>query len=163
MLEIVRKYEALWKLRQPGAEYSRSALRAVSAEFPGALRELDVLSECQLRARLSHAQAVCAGSPAEAWLEWLLAYHCEMRLALTVQRHIGRERVRARGEPEQVLRRLAEQGVKCSSERLRSLLNPPSGKLNQVVFSWVAARFGVSTEEVESTLFPRPQHRAEPA
>ncbi|HET9953747.1 MAG TPA: hypothetical protein VFQ61_04570 [Polyangiaceae bacterium] len=163
--ELARKYEALWSLRQAGSGFDKASVRAISAEFPGSLRELDVLPDEQLMARRAHARAACQGEAPEAWLIWLLAYHSEMRVVLEVQRRIGelRSSRKALGmsvQPKPMIEQLMldplfEQGFAYTPEQLHSLLCPPGGRLNNVVFGWLAERFGVDAERLEQTLFPR--------
>src|SRR5436305_1862365 len=64
----------------------RSAFRALAAEFPGSLRELDVTSAVALQARCAAIEAALAGGPEEPWMEVAAAYHRTLREALAVKR-----------------------------------------------------------------------------
>jgi hypothetical protein len=72
-----------------GAPATREELRALAAEFPGCLRELDTLGPGELARRATTAAAAAAGGAREPWMDWIAAYHTMMADALAA---------RARGE-----------------------------------------------------------------
>jgi hypothetical protein len=90
---LARKYRALVALRarrdEGGAPATRDELRALAAEFPGCLRELDTLGPGELARRAAAAAAAAAGAAREPWMDWIAAYHATMTDALAA---------RARGE-----------------------------------------------------------------
>jgi hypothetical protein len=139
---------------------SRAQLRALAAEFPGALRELDSLPSAEL-ARRHEACARAAGGTAadeddaaadegdaaadegdaaadegDAWIEWMARYHELMRAALAVRR----------GEP------VAD--VTIAPELLQAFVRPPGGRLNAAVFAALAEELGVPARALAATLFP---------
>jgi hypothetical protein len=90
---LARKYGALAELRARrdggGAPATRDELRALAAEFPGCLRELDTLGPDELARRAVAVAAAAAGAVREPWMDWIAAYHELMTEALGA---------RARGE-----------------------------------------------------------------
>jgi len=67
--------EGLGRFAGEAAERRRERMRAVAGRFPGALRELDVLTAAQLRHRREVVQAVRAGAPSPRWLEATALLH----------------------------------------------------------------------------------------
>jgi hypothetical protein len=132
---LARKYRALVALRARrdggGAAATRDELRALAAEFPGCLRELDTLGPAELERRAAACTAADAGGgrvpPDEPWMAWIAAYHALMRDALA-ERAGGRQ---SRGS---------------------STESP--GRLNVVVLRELGARFGVPPATIAATLFP---------
>jgi hypothetical protein len=90
---LARKYRALVALRDRrdggGAPATRDELRALAAEFPGCLRELDTLGPSELARRATAVAAAASGGPCEPWMHWIASYHALMNEALAA---------RARGE-----------------------------------------------------------------
>jgi hypothetical protein len=90
---LARKYHALAALRArrdgDGPAATRAELRALAAEFPGCLRELDTLGATELARR----ERLCAAGAHEPWMDWIAAYHARVRAALAAR--AGGTRVRA--------------------------------------------------------------------
>ncbi|HEY8926319.1 MAG TPA: hypothetical protein VIU64_18185, partial [Polyangia bacterium] len=97
---LLRKYQVLARWRRakdrahaPGRRADappeedaaeREPMRALAAEFPGALRELDRLGAAELDRRvevLSRGEA-----EDEEWIPWILAYHRELGRILAEKR-----------------------------------------------------------------------------
>lgn len=90
LAELGEKYRTLlaWRAQKQrdGSEPERAAFRALARRFPGALRELEVLSSETLERRALELEA-CARGEREAAL-WMLAiesFHRWMRVALRVK------------------------------------------------------------------------------
>jgi hypothetical protein len=105
----------------------RSAMRALAEEFPGALRELDLLGLPELERRVSVLARAEADEP---WIAWILCYHELMRAELARKLAAARGRIRDGAEPER------------------------GRKLSVAVLQDVALRFGVPAAQVAATLFP---------
>jgi hypothetical protein len=138
---LARKYAALVELRARrdtgGDPRGGGHLRALAAEFPGCLRELDTLGlpELERRARVA-AAASADGRAAEPWLAWIGAYHELMRDALA-------------------LRDPARAGtVAVDAAFAEAVRAPPHGRVGVVVLRALAARFGVPAATIASALFP---------
>ena len=90
--DLVRKYDALLRLRAtlttPLSPDDRDALRALAAEFPSALRELDGLDTATLAARRDAA----GSAEPPPWVDWMCRYHARMRDELVRRREGDRER-----------------------------------------------------------------------
>jgi hypothetical protein len=160
---LLRKYRLLCRWRrgkdqsfEPGAEISevsaapedglasRAAMRALAEEFPGALRELDLLGLPELERRVVVlARAEASDEPEEPWIAWILSYHDVMRGEL------AKRLAAARG---------AGGNVSATSEVIGALqgdlARPPGGKLSLAVLREVARRFGVPSARIAATLFP---------
>jgi len=138
---LARKYESLaaWRGGRDGAgpAATRDALRALAAEFPGCLRELDTLGAVEL-ARRAAACAGAADDPGalEPWMAWVDGYHALIRRALAARE------ARARGE--------APGGDAFEA----AVLAPPGGRMGVVVMRVLAVRFGVPAATIAAALFP---------
>jgi hypothetical protein len=141
LLALARKYERLAALRArrdgEGTPATRDELRALAAEFPGCLRELDTLGPAELARRTTVCAAVVAGAPPEPWMDWIDGYHALMRRALEARI------ARARGQAPDV-----------EDEFAQAVLSPPGGRMGVVILRTLAARFGVPAATIAVTLFP---------
>jgi len=140
-LALARKYERLAALRArrdgEGTPATRDELRALAAEFPGCLRELDTLGSDELARRTSVCAAVVAGAPPEPWMDWIDGYHTLMRRALEARG------ARARGEAPSV-----------EDEFAQARDRDGGGRMGVVILRTLAARFGVPAATIAITLFP---------
>ena len=160
ILALLRKYRLLAEWRRvrdggPGASPDRAALRALSVEFPGALRELDVLGLPEILRRLDLLGDVSRAS--EPWPAWILAYHRLMRAALAAKRAAGRTRRLSEAALSEVLAAAnAEvEGDLVDEAFARAAARPASGRMAIVVLRTLGRHFGVPAEELATTLFPR--------
>lgn len=179
------KYQRLHALRQRREEAEAQGLTGFSAEegrerrraftrlareFPGALRELEVLSAGQLRERLlqveeaAHLVEVRVLPP---WMALVLDYHRSLRQALGVKRWLARRMRGDRRLEEQVveafrlrnlrLRRLGLASPELEGEALRAHLElhlrPPEGRLLSLVWTELAARHGEAPSTLEARIF----------
>ena len=137
---LARKYERLvsWRERRDGGgpAATRDELRALAAEFPGCLRELDTLGAAELGRRAA-ACATAADDPvaAEPWMAWIDGYHALVRRALAAREARGR-------------------GEASGGDFESAVLAPPGGRMSVVVMRALAARFGVPAATVAAALFP---------
>jgi hypothetical protein len=157
---LARKYQALVDLRQRrnagGDAAGGGVLRALAAEFPGCLRELDTLGLPELQRRAGAcAQAVASDKPPEdsdRWMAWIDAYHALMRGALRVRD----ERIRRSGidPPELVVAATAAAGTPLDEDFVEAVLSPPGGRIGVVVLRALAVRFGTPAATIAAALFP---------
>jgi hypothetical protein len=145
---LARKYAALVTLRRRrddgGDPAGGGALRALAAEFPGCLRELDTLGLPELGRR---ANACSDDAAHEPWMDWIAGYHALMRAAFAVRAEAG--------TPEELVARASRAaGVSLDEAFVASALAPPHGRVGVVVLRALAARFGVPAPEIASALFP---------
>ncbi len=133
---LARKYDRLVQLRSrrdaDGPPASREELRALAAEFPGSLRELDTLGDAELRRRAAACAAAAAGATPEPWMPWIDRFHQLMRQALAAR----------------------AKGGQGESDFERAALSPPEGRMLPLVLAEVAREFGHPAEGVRATLFP---------
>jgi hypothetical protein len=137
---LARKYAALVELRRRrdagGDPAGGGVLRALAAEFPGCLRELDTLGPAELERRAWALEAAVAGGPPEPWMAWIDGYHALMRDALAVR------------DP----RRAAL--VEVDPAFAADVRSPPEGRMSVVVLRALAVRFSVPAATIAATLFP---------
>jgi hypothetical protein len=155
---LLRKYRLLADWRRvrdggPGTAPDRAALRALSLEFPGALRELDVLGLTELLRRLD---LLAAGSDEEPWPSWILAYHRLMRAALAAKRAAGRARRLSAAALSEVLAAAdaAAGGALVDEAFARAAAQPAGGRIGVVVLQTLGRHFGVPAQRISATLFP---------
>jgi hypothetical protein len=155
---LARKYRALVDLRQRrdagGDAAGGGTLRALAAEFPGCLRELDTLGlpELQRRADLCARAAEARPEPEDPWMAWIAAYHALMRGALRVRD----ERIRAPGIDTAALAVAATAGAGTPLDVafVEAVLSPPAGRIGIVVLRALAVRFDVPAATIAAALFP---------
>ena len=139
---LARKYATLVELRRRrdggGDASGGGALRALAAEFPGCLRELDTLGlpELERRARVTAAAGADAAR-AEPWIAWIAGYHELMRAALALR------------DPA---RRADAPADPAFAAAVRA---PPHGRIGVVVLRALAARFDVPAATISAALFPK--------
>lgn len=151
LADLARKYGELLGLRHGRVAFDVVALRRLSSEFPGALRELDALPLAELELRLGKVERAGQETWAlEPWIEWMLAYHDTMRLALDVRARLLGQR---QPSPTQVEATLGALGGRCDAAFVHAVMNPPRGRLNVLVFAQLGARFGRAPHEIEGRLF----------
>ena len=154
LLGLSRKYRALSALRE-SALASKTTLRSLAQEFPGALRELDILPPAALEQRIHAVSQAERGGPAEPWIVWMLAYHARMRLALAAKQRL---RGAGPGDVERIAAVAAalalEFGEQADPTFVARVSAPPGGRLNRLVFELLEQEFGRPRTELENTLFP---------
>jgi hypothetical protein len=143
---LARKYRAMLELRHAGApdetREDRARLRALAAEFPGALRELDTLPTEEIEGRARALEAAAAGSAAEPWMAWMADFHELLRTALVLKA------AHARGLPRPTTDVSVDESFAAACER------PPHGRLLPIVFARLAAHYQVSETVISTALFP---------
>jgi hypothetical protein len=151
---LARKYRALLALRaahaRDGAVAGVAEMRALAAEFPGALRELDTLPVDELRARVGALDAAAAGAPVEPWMAAMAGYHALMRAALAIRRAGGD--AAATGAAVDALREAT--GIALDGGDLAAIARPPRGRLGVYVFARLGATLGRAPDELWQSLFP---------
>jgi hypothetical protein len=168
---LLEKYAEIRRLRSlgvvdaaaPGAAgRPTEALRALAARFPGALRELDLLSPEEVSERERRLHAALSAGRADVVVSVVVSYHGLLRSALCVRSLLRRVPESASdGELQAALhpryrRGPAEPPLELfTGASLRSLRRPPGGRLNPWVFGAVGAGHGISGANAESIVFPR--------
>lgn len=140
---LARKYGRLVELRSRrdggGVPAARDELRALAAEFPGSLRELDTLGDAELRRRAGACAAAVSGGDAEPWMAWIDRFHQLMRRALAAR----------------------ASGGDGDDDFERAVLSPPEGRMLPLVLAEVSREFDCPADQVAATLFPSRRPRRE--
>lgn len=142
-------------MRDGSTPFDAERLRELSREFPGALRELDALPFGALGERRSLAdESARRGVALAPFIDWMCTYHATMRLALGVRACLRGERApRAPVIRDIVAAFASELDGACDAAFVEAVAQPPEGRLNVLVFSRLAARFGLPPDALERTLF----------
>jgi len=138
---LARKYARLsaWRDRRDaaGLPATRDELRALAAEFPGCLRELDTLGAAELGRRAAACAAAAAdATAAEPWMAWIDGYHALVRRAFAARE------ARAGAAPP------------ADDPFEQAVLAPPGGRMGVVVMRALAERFGVPASAIAAALLP---------
>lgn len=157
---LARKYATLRALREAralgGDVAPPDVLRALAAEFPGALRELDVLDGDTLTARAEGtARALEDPARVEPWMRWMVAFHRTLAAALALRRAMGTRREAAAARALSLCARATEVAHHPMGEDfVRAVAAPEGGRLVGVVYAHLAARFAVDEATLRGVLFP---------
>jgi hypothetical protein len=142
----------------------RRALRDLAREFPGALRELDLLGLPELSRRVAQLERLERHSSGgdtvehqadERWMDWILAYHELMRTALLIKRSSITAQDISQGvlTPAPIAARTILDPP-LDDSFVAAVMRPPGGRLTIVVLATLASRFETPVAEVSRTLFP---------
>jgi hypothetical protein len=142
---------------ESGVEGVRARMVALAAQFPGALREIDVLELVEIRRRIASLDAVVAGASAEPWMEAMVLFHELARGALSAKRWLkGRRVVTPEMEAAYVLEAptlgLAGEALHWTTE-LAAVACPPEGRVSRLVCSRVARTLGLTEVDVREMVF----------
>jgi hypothetical protein len=150
---LARKYQVLTALREareaavaqgltefPDDEKlpRREAMKALAAEFPGSLRELDESTAGELRDR---REALARGERSP-WMDAAVLFHWALREALQLRR--GSLREPSYWQAPFVTRELRAQ-----------VLAPPTGRVLDVVWTAVAIELGLTPRAAELLVYPK--------
>jgi hypothetical protein len=180
---LAAKYEALVRLRrrrealvaqgQVGFDEREGPvrlgeMRALAAQFPGALRELEVHEATALERRAQVVRAAQRGEAAvPGWVELVVELHETLRAGLRVKRWLAETRAAQPFDATTAARCAAAVGPDAAGtagaaarghwpiepSTLVALHRPPGGRLMPFVIARVAARLGVSPHDVEVAIF----------
>lgn len=154
------KYQTLGDLRRARARGEplppREVFKALAAEFPGCLNELDTLPLDDIDARAAALTCAAEGGPKEDWMAWLWSYHDLLRVALRIKSRVARGPLLDAARAEKLAR---DEGAQASApvdaDFVRSVAAPPRGRINALVFDRLSARYGASAAAIKLALFPR--------
>lgn len=159
---LIEKYSLMLRMRERDLAGDvpdpRAEMASLARRFPGALREIDERPIDDIRGRLEQLRAASAGrAEVPQWAALQTAYHGAMRAFLRV-------RPLLRGRTEGQARECVASSYRPASPDepavdvilgplFAQLYAPPEGRLNPVVFSYVAALHGVTPAAVSDALF----------
>lgn len=155
---LLAKYREILRLRHEPADDPRVALRALSARFPGALRELDEQPLAVLLARESAlADAVSGRGDDPPWAAWIASYHGWLRVGLRMKRARRHDDLESAATAAHAAHAPAydDEPVELTVDDVRSMLAPPEGRLARWVLARVARQYQVPDATVASVLFAR--------
>lgn len=151
---LARKYALLDELRRRHDEEPPSELVPLAREFPGSLRELDRLPLEEIERRSVMIELALGGGPVEALLEYVSQYHALMRTALCIKRSLsGRRNVTSEEAARLAESATVELGVQCEVELVLEVVNPPGGRLNEVVLARMSRTYGIESSRLRALLF----------
>jgi hypothetical protein len=159
LIALARKYRSLSELRRMQYHLSpfddRLLARRLAREFPGALRELDILPLTEIERRGEALSAAAEGAAVEPWMEWMHSYHLMMRAALAIKERLrGRRIVTERSLVEIAGDVSRQSGIRCDVTFVREVADPPAGRVNGVVFRRLSVEFGAAPSALGRVLFP---------
>lgn len=157
-----RKYAEILRLRRAATSSPehdpRLELAALAREFPGALREIDVLALGEIEARLVALQRVEQGGPILPWMTAVARFHELMRGALVTKRWLsqsrGRHGDRGRFEAEIVGLPFGAEALVWASSLAR-VARPPRGRLSHLVLEKLAEDLGLALSEAQALTLGR--------
>jgi hypothetical protein len=161
LIALARKYRLLSELRREQELWAASDLHVpvvrLAREFPGALRELDLLSLVEIEARLEALEHAVRSGRVAKWMLWMHAYHEGMRAALHVRRRLaGRVRLARSVAAELAAEAARESGFGCDPEFVIDVAALPGGELHLAVIQRLARNLVAPEGAVRRTLFPEP-------
>jgi hypothetical protein len=152
---LCSKYEKLCDLRQRqlSSVAPRAEMVALSAAFPGALRELDGLPWEELERRMLALRDVVEGrAQLEQWMQLQIAYHGFMRAVLRIRRQLL-EIERSGSELQYAAAADEPARERFDAVALATIRKPPLGRLNPWVLDQVARDHAVSRTCIEDALW----------
>jgi len=154
---LADKYATLADLRRKhaaGAKPPENAeLRALAKAFPGALRELDQLTEDEIGRRERALRLAAKTANLEPWMRWIHGYHGVLRAGLYIK-------VRSKAAPEESAVELAARasthaGYPVDATFVSMLRERGRCRVTVVALEVLAERFGIDFSTLRATLLPR--------
>ncbi len=142
----------------------REVSKQLAAQFPGALKELDRLHSGVLEKKLEHLEECDSGDASlPLWAKISFNYHQLLREALAVKAWLARRKLDLDVEENQLDAFVALEGElydsanwpeSCRGENLlQQIMNPPGGRLSQLVWEVLEECFDLSTREMQALTF----------
>ena len=124
-------------------------LRALAAEFPGALRELQKLPPDEVaRRRRALERTLRTGRP-RPWMAWLCSLHARLRAALSVKRRLGRRRDPAPREVKAIAAAASREcGTRVDAAFVRAIASCRDGRLDRLAADMVAREVDVPADRI---------------
>lgn len=152
------KYERMLVLRiaheREDEPDPRKELAALAADFPGALREIDVLDRSVIEARIEALLRAEGGAPEEPWMETQLVVHALARGALAAKRWLGKRRTITAMHREAFLEAIDGRELPFEAgewaDDLARIARPPRGRIMDMVYGRAAVVLGKDIDEVRA-------------
>lgn len=148
------KYREIADLRDAhiggSAEDPRPRMRALAAEFPGALRELDQLRRESIAERIDALESVLTGrEDPRTWMVALIHYHRTLALVLRMRRELGSRLGSGTRDWPGARDWLRARGPTWSESTIRLLAAPPEGRLNRCVCELIESELELAPGAVD--------------
>ncbi len=151
---LARKYRTLGAVRRDklrtGEHTPRESMRALAREFPGSLRELDVLPLAELDSRATRLEAAARSGAAEPWMLWMADFHALLRAALLIKARLHGART---VDATRALELARAAGVDAAFAA--ACAAPPGGRLQAVVLARLSSLHGLPEAALAAALFAR--------
>ena len=159
LARLLHKYETLGDLRRARARGEpipeKAVFKALAAEMPGALYELDRLPLEDIDARRDALAEALRGGPAATWMTAMAAYHALYRAALFVKARTRKHRAPGAEEAAALARDASRHAsIDVGPAFVHAVARPEGGRIGPVVLAEVAARTGESAPALRAALFP---------
>lgn len=160
IVALARKYQTLlaWRAQKQrdGSEPDRAEFRALAKEFPGALRELEVLSVATIEQRARELEACACGEVEPAlWMRAIESFHRWMRFALLVRARSAHGRAAMTEHDSDVRDEALEHSH--NAEFVRQLLDRTTNRARPLVIEQVARELSVEPSVVAHIVLQREQ------
>jgi len=142
--DLLAKYVEMRALRTTECDNPRPRLRALSEQFPGALREIDQLPLDVIDARI----AALERGATEPWMRATALFHVQMREALRIKRTLGRRPI-----TDALRARIFQAHPSARAWDLERLARPPRGRVSEFVCERIAREMNVAPAEVRTLVF----------
>jgi hypothetical protein len=165
-----KKYEAILDLRMkrhaaPTSDVPEDELRALAREFPGALRDLDLLRIAEVHDRIE-ALVAAELDPVnmKSWMIAELTFYDAMRGVLATKAWLKRRRdvdaaIRDAFAREAASLTHGEEATRWK-EDLAAIARPPGGRLVPLAIARVAREMSITPAEASALVFRHPPARA---
>jgi hypothetical protein len=136
----------------------RNEMASLAEEFPGALREIDVLPLEVIEDRIKEL-TLCEKDPERARAAWMVAqtlFHRVARGALKTKRWLGKRKTITTEIRERFTSELVNRNSDLSDftdDDLPAIANPPNGRVMEIVHAKVALMAGITTAESKRLVF----------
>jgi hypothetical protein len=159
LARLLHKYETLGELRRARARGEpipeKAVFKALAAEMPGALYELDRLPLEDIDARRDALAEALRGGPIAPWMTAMAAYHALYRAALFVKARTRKRRAPGAEEAAALARSASRHAsIDVGPAFVHAVACPEGGRIGPVVLAEVAARAGESASALREALFP---------
>jgi len=169
-----KKYELLRTLRDAHERAKRDAsfvepdprptMARLADEWPGALRELDMLPRDEIDRRIARlAYAEREAKAQEPWMRVQVLFHRRLRGALLAKRWLAKRRdvgVIERSAFVRAMRTADKRDALAWADALERIASPPRGRVLDLVYARVATELGISESTARALVFERAKRGA---
>lgn len=156
---LLHKYDTLAALRAARARGEpvpeKAVFKALAAEHPGALHELDRLSLAEIGARREALRAALSTGEVAPWMTAMACYHALYRAALFVKVRASKGAVPDAASAARLAQAASRHAATdVDAAFVQAVARPPGGRIGAVVLAEVAARVGGDERAIRQAIFP---------